>query len=126
MSALTTALDMLVAFLIERGADPPTWSMKIFEIRHDSTVDDKGRLQIRKDDLHSPEEFEERFEAIATSRISWVNVSCYGVKNGFMLIGIETPRGVSSSTKPASINFAGPSTAVTNNGWSSDSVVAID
>lgn len=55
-----------------------------------------------------------------------VYLSCYGVKNGFLLIGIETPRGFSASAKPASLNFAGPPIAVTNNGWNSDSVVAID
>jgi hypothetical protein len=124
--ALTAVLNTLVTFLLERGIDPPIRRIKVFEIKHDASVDDKWRIHLRQNELYSPEEFEQRFEAIVTSRLSWVNVSCYGVKSGFLLVGVETPLRSNASAKPTSLNFAGPPTTVTNNGWSSDSVVAID
>lgn len=121
-----TALDTLVAFLIERGVHPPTRRFKMFEIKADATVDDNGRIHLGKDELFLPAEFEQRFEAIMSSRASWVNVSCYGAKSGFLLIGVERPLSSKVSAKPTSINFAGPPTSVISNGWSCDSVVVID
>ena len=40
--AITAVLNTLVTFLLERGIDPPIRRIKVFEIKHDASVDDKG------------------------------------------------------------------------------------
>lgn len=126
MSALSSAHDDLVAFLVERGIDPPTRAIRLVEITPDSVVGTTGRIRVPRDTLRAPSEVEQRFDTLVTSGLSRVNVSCYGVKDTFLLVGIEASRTTLSSNRPTSINFAGPPLSVIENGWNSDASIGVD
>jgi hypothetical protein len=119
MSTLTTNLEELFKFLNERRQTPPLLDVRLIEITRRTPYDDRGRLRIRNDSLQSPADYESRFEELMQSGLPWLNMSCYGVYQGFLIIGIELPNDMprKGALRRPSVNYSGPPNSVIQQGW---------
>jgi len=101
MSALSDSIKSLLQFLDKEGLKPPTAAARVVEATRDTRADARGRLQIRREDLHTPEEYKQRFDELLSAGLPWINVSCYGVYEGALVIVIpnqDAARGGHRST----------------------------
>src|SRR5215213_11566047 len=91
VSALSSSLSTLVEFLEQCGLPPPVRELRIVEVTHAAARDELGRLVISGDEVQQPPAYEPRFEELMHSGMPWVNISCYGVYSGHLIIGVELP-----------------------------------
>jgi hypothetical protein len=86
-----------------------------------------GTPGIRREALRRPLEYEARFEELLQAGYPWLNMSCYGVHEGLLVVAIEVP-----SPRPlapghaTSVNLSGPARIVLDHQWCVDSVLTID
>jgi hypothetical protein len=128
VNTLSNCLENLFAFLSKRGLVPPLQDVRIVEIPPGTLVNDEGRVRISPDALYTVADFEPRFERLSNLGLPWINVTCYGVYQRFLIIGIETPN-VPRNAVPAartSINYSGPSARVLKHEWNALEEVAIE
>jgi hypothetical protein len=142
MSALSNHLDRLLRWLESTGLQPPSPEVRIIELSGDrfNRIDGKGH--VRKDELRKPLEYENRFDELLQTGYRWLNLSCYGVYEGFLIVAVEvpsatvahmTPSGWSPEGKPrtlhpgcaTSVNLSGPARIVLDHQWRIDSVLTI-
>ncbi len=65
--------------------------------------------EILFEDLVSEKEYESRFQELLGIGFSWINVSLYGIWEGYLIIGIEYPyKGSNVPKEFVSINLSGP------------------
>ncbi|HTA25963.1 MAG TPA: hypothetical protein VK763_20700 [Terriglobales bacterium] len=86
-----------------------------------------GKEHALKDELRSPLEYENRFDELLRKGYRWINLSCYGVHEGFLIIGVVVP-GVASATHPGyhtSVNLSGPLPSVLDQQWRVGSILTI-
>ena len=90
-------------------------------------MDDKHRVIISREVITTPEEYATRFEELTRSGLAWVNMSCYGVYDGRVLVVIELPEKALEANSPVvtSVNYSGPVHGVSQNGWDVSRVLAI-
>ncbi len=124
MSALSDSIKSLLQFLDKEGLKPPTAAARVVEATRDTRADARGRLQIRREDLHTPEEYKQRFDELLSAGLPWINVSCYGVYEGALVIVIEASKSRRRSRR-TSINYSGPAASVVENGWNVNTMVTI-
>jgi hypothetical protein len=125
MSSLSDALQGLFEFLKKQGEAPPTREVCVLEIGADTRVDHLGRFLIRPGELREPGGYEARFEDLMRSGLPWINVSCVGVVDGQLVVGIEIPRASSARSTRTSLNYAGPVKAVLDQNWNADPVLVL-
>jgi hypothetical protein len=121
MSALSDHLVRLLDWLVSVGLQPPTRDIRVVEIPS------VGTSLVRREMLRKPMEYEPRFEELMHAGYPWLNMSCYGVHDGLLIVAIETP-----SPRPltpghaTSVNLSGPSRIVLDHQWLVDSVLTIE
>jgi hypothetical protein len=126
MSALSNELQRLVEFMGRQGQQPPTRRLRIVEIPQGAPVDTLGRIRVQRQEVRAPAEYEARFDELMREGLPWLNVSCYGVDDGVLIVGIEVPVASVKPSSRTSVNFSGPSAKVIDNGWRVDQVLSIE
>ena len=126
MNSFSDALNALFKFLDEEGQPPPTREVCVIEIPVDARMDERGRVRIARTDFRDPADYESRFEMLIKSGLPWVNISCYGVLDGKLVVAIEPSRAPASLTTRTSLNYSGPVTAARQQDWSVDPVLVVD
>lgn len=61
--------------------------------------------------------------------LPWINLSCFGVYEGFMIIGVEVPNSPPRAPRPkprTSVNYSGPPAFVLENGWDASLIMTLD
>jgi hypothetical protein len=91
MSALSKHLDRLFRWLASAGPQPPTQDVRIVELHADTVNLGDGTYHVRRDQLRKPLEYEVRFEELLQAGYPWLNMSCYGVHDGSLIVAIEVP-----------------------------------
>ena len=125
MARLTEVLSNLMEFLNGTGYVPASSGVKIFELGT-ARVEMGGKLVVQRSKLRDAESFEPRFDELVSRRTAWINVSCYGLFESALVVGIELPRSESSSMSHTSINYSGPPLIVTANSWDAGNVLTIE
>lgn len=125
MSALTDAIDALLASLDEAGLAPPSRDVRVIEVPARVPVDDRGRLLLLKSQLLEPSEYADRFAALMESRPPWINMSCYGVLDGMLIVAVEIADKRTSPSPSTSVNFSGPARAVLDANWDANVAVSL-
>ena len=123
MSALSNYLDVLLHWLESIGLQPPSQDVRILEI----SLGD-GTYHVRRDELRKPLDYEARFEELLRAGYLWLNMSCYGVHDGSLIVAIEvpSPRVGLSPRCPTRVNLSGPARIVLDQQWRVDSVLTIE
>jgi hypothetical protein len=119
MTTLAHCLQELFSFLASQELSPPSRDVRVVEVPGVPELDIRGRLTFAKTSLHEPAEFEARFQEIMSSGFPWVNLSCYGVHEDHLIVGIELPRteARTGATRPTSVNYSGPPASVVEQRW---------
>ena len=143
MSALSNHLERLLRCLQSSGLHPPSRDVRIVEVNTDGfNRSSNGKEQVRKGELRTPTEYEIRFDELLQMGYGWLNLSCYGVYEGFLIVAVEvpsatvphmTPSDWSPQGKPrtlnsgcaTSVNLSGPARIVLDHQWRVDSVLTI-
>lgn len=141
MARLLDDLDKLLRWLESIGLQPPSQDVRVVELRTGDLNSIDGRYYIRAQELQKPLEYAKRFDELLRIGYRWLNMSCMGVHEGFLIVGIELPSDTVShwtdsgwSQKPrelypecaTSVNLSGPARIVLDHDWNVDSVLAID
>jgi len=58
--------------------------------------------------------------------VPWLNVTCYGVLGGALIVGIEIPASQRIAAKTTSVNISGPTAAVIRRAWNADAVLVVE
>ncbi|HET8925679.1 MAG TPA: hypothetical protein VFN26_22035 [Candidatus Acidoferrum sp.] len=127
MSALSNHLDRLLALLEDCGLHPPSRDVRIVEISQIRRVSPDGTVHVRRDELRSPLDYEARFDELLRTGYAWLNVSCYGVHDGFLIVAIEVPgpRTLYPGC-PTSVNLSGPENRVLDQEWNVAAILTIE
>lgn len=91
MSALSIHLDKLFRWLPSVGPEPLTHDVRIVEVHCDAINLEDGTYHVRRDDLLTLSDYEVRFEELLGAGYPWLNISCYGLHEGSLLVAIEVP-----------------------------------
>jgi len=91
MSALSLHLDRLLRWLEGNGLQLPSRDIRIVEIGQIRQTSTDGTYHVRRDQLLSPLDYETRFDELLEKGYSWLNMSCYGVHDGSLIVAIEVP-----------------------------------
>ena len=132
MSELSNNLHRLFDVLVSGGLTPPSGDVRLVEIRNGvRKYDDRGRVHICRDELRKPSDYEGRFEELLQMGFGWVNLSCYGVYQTFLIVGVEVPAkpAIVMTLQPefrTPVNLSGPSNHSLEQGWSVDGNLVID
>ena len=126
MSDLSNKLKEFTDWLVNINLPPPVTEIRIIELDRNPEIDKKGRVKIEKINIHKPENYEERFNELMTSGISWLNMSCYGVYDEYLIIVIEKPmKNFGLNPKP-SVNFSAPNTEVIRRKWDATQAIIVE
>src|SRR5262249_22252309 len=126
MSQLDDTLAALFEFLDGQGLVPPTRNVRIVEIGSGARVDSRGCIHVHRAQVRRIPECEARFDELMRSGMPWINVSCYGRHDDYLIVAIELPQSAGRPGMKTSINYSGPIAAVLQNGWSADSMIIIE
>jgi hypothetical protein len=126
MTTLSECLEELLEGMTKRSIDPPSAEYKIAEIGPRHPLDARGRLRIARSALLTPHEYEPRFRELLAAGIPWINVSCYGIVNGYVIVGIETPEQSSVASSRTSVNYSGPPAKVLAHGWDGSEILCLE
>jgi hypothetical protein len=123
---LTKHLDTLFGFLNTEGLSPPIQEVRIVEIANETRIVEGRRLHVSRDGLRTADEYAARFDELISAGLPWLNVSCYGVYDGHLIVGVEIPVGSGRrEMKDTPVNYSGPSAAVLDKGWDAHEVLAL-
>jgi hypothetical protein len=126
MISFSNALQGLIDYLEAQDNLLPARDVRVIEISPKTNLDEAGRFRIRRQEFCEPADYETRFDTLIRSGLPWINLSCYGISDGKLIVAIEFPQGVSNSSTKTSINYSGPATAVVEHGWNASQVLAIE
>jgi hypothetical protein len=134
MSALSIHLERLLRSLESAGLQPPSQDVRIIEVDYTTFDIDDGTYHAHRDELRTLLEYENRFDELLQTGYSWLNLSCYGVYEGFLIVAVEVP----SATVPpdnkarnlypgctTSVNLSGPNHTVLEHDWHVDLILTI-
>jgi hypothetical protein len=91
MSALSIHLERLLRSLESFGMQPPAQDVRIIEVDCKRFSIDDGTYHAHREELCPPLEYENRFDQLLQTGYSWLNLSCYGVYGGFLIVAVEVP-----------------------------------
>ncbi len=124
MAILSEKLLELCEFLRVSGG-PTTWrGIRIFEVG--SNFDDSGKPRVSRNRLVPQDEYSARFDELLTFRLPWINLSCFGIYDGFLVVGVEAPHPSAALCLNTSINYSGAPTPVRSPLWDSSSALVIE
>jgi hypothetical protein len=87
------------------------------------------RLRISIGQLRTPSEYDPRFDELLKEGFSWLNMSCYGVYDGFVIVAIEVPNREEGTLHPGtvtSVKFSGPTSSTKSRGWSVEELLLVE
>jgi hypothetical protein len=117
MRTLQTHLEELVKF----SSPPPHAAVRVVELVADvGEFDSQGKWRIKAKALHEPQEYEARFQELLGRGYGWVNLTCVGIQDDFLVAGIQVPREVTGVRGGTSVNLSGASVRVRRHGWHFD------
>lgn len=124
MTALATHLERLLRWLEAVGLHPPSKDVRIVEVSQVNPGD--GTFHVRQEDFRRPSDYEMRFDELLQAGYPWLNISCYGIHDGCLVVAIElpSPRSLHPGC-PTSVNLSGPSRIVLDRDWRIDSLLTI-
>lgn len=144
---LVERLEALLQWLDSIGLAPPSRDIRIVEINsktpriasEDYKIGEDGlplkkpremqtdytRFRIRKDEMLTPDQYEDRFNELLGVGYEWLDMSCYGVHDGFLIVAIELPgpvlpQGGKRKLFPGcatAVNLSGPCNEVIRRNW---------
>ena len=109
-------VNALFSFLSRSGQKPPTQEIWVVEIAPELGVDTLGRPSVRRSDFREPSAYENRYKELLAASPPWINISCYGVHDGRLLVIIELPTKPSRANR-TSLNYSGVPKGVVDHGW---------
>jgi hypothetical protein len=89
-------------------------------------MDSLGRIRLQRHEVREPADYEARFDELMKAGLPWLNVSCYGVEDGVLIVGIEVPAAGAKPSSRTSVNLSGPAAKVIGSGWKADQVLSIE
>jgi hypothetical protein len=125
MTTLSEALNKLSEFLASILTVPESRGFKILEVREHVKTDRAGRLLVRRTELKKPDEFAQRFRELLDQLYPWINVTCFGLFEGDLIVGVEIPRSAERNTR-TSVNFSGPPRVVLDHAWDATNAFIIE
>jgi len=117
MSALANELQRFLVFLGNQGQQPPTRRLRIVEVPRPASLDQLGRIRLLRDEIREPADYETRFDELLKAGLPWLNMTCFGVEDGSLIVGIELPAPASKKSLRTSVNFSGADAKLLGNGW---------
>lgn len=127
MSALSLHLDALIMWMEKIGLSPPSREVRIVEIDPRAPVNERGRPRVRRGQLHKAASYAARFYELMKAGLPWINLSCYGCHEGFLVVAIETGENAFTAPGgPTSVNYSGPPALVLRHGWDVKEALAIE
>jgi hypothetical protein len=110
---LDWAIAELLEFLRKSGNPPPTADCRILEA---GAAFGRGGLALA--DARVVSEYRARFDELLNAGYPWLNVSCYGVFEGHLVVVVEAPlEAPNAPSKNTSVNYSGPAQVVLDHGW---------
>jgi hypothetical protein len=142
MSALSDHLERLLHSIEGLGLQPPAQDVRIIEVNDSHLNRDDGTYHVRRDAFRKPFDYEARFNELLQLGYGWLNLSCYGVYEGFLIVAVEVPSATVSRMTPSgwspegeprslrpgyhtSVNVSGPASTVLDQQWRIDSVLTV-
>ena len=131
MSLLSEQITRLFQWLESIGRRPPSTDVRIVEVHSNApNLDDRGRSRVHRNALHEVSAYEARFAELMRLGIPWINMSCYGVFDGFLIVAIEFREVAAPIERPAwfvtPVNLSGPTRLALQHGWDAEEIVVID
>src|SRR5258708_29995631 len=132
MSALSSHLDGLILWLETARGQVPSHEVRMLEVNTREVNLKDGKYHVRKDQLRLPSQYESRFDELLQMGYPWLNLSCFGVYDGFLIVAVEVPTLPdvtpfrSSLQQLTSVNISGPQSIVCDAAWALDSVLTIE
>lgn len=71
---------------------------------------------VRREEFREPADYEARFQELLAAGFPWINVSCYGLYEGRLLVVVELPREATGAAR-TSVNYSGPMRVVLEHDW---------
>ena len=117
MTLLQQKLDLLFRMMVGQPGLPPVPNdVVIAELSRDH-FDVRGRPVFAATDLHTVEHYEERFSELMAQGFAWLNLNFYGFLDGKGLVMVEFPNNPPRRCPATSVNFSGPTRAVSDSSW---------
>ena len=131
MSLLAEQISRLFQWLESIGLRPPSADVRIVEVHSNApNLDDRGRSRVQRDALHEVPEYEARFAELMRLGLPWINMSCYGIFDGFLIVAIEFREVAAPIERPTwfstPVNLSGAPRLVLQNGWDAAEIVVVD
>ena len=123
---LATHLTALRAFLEAAGLPPPSREVRIIEVGNDARLDAQGRIRVTRASLCPPVAFEARFDELMEQSFPWLNLSCYGLVEDFLIVAVETPRQPVGQADHTSVNYSGPGRQTLDRGWDACDLIVLE
>jgi hypothetical protein len=122
-SLLINAITNLLDFISQKVAVPAISGMRIFELGNE--IDEKGKFCVSRDSFVSPSAYEARFRELVDLGLPWINISCYGFFDNFLIVGIEIPNSILKRSVRTSVNFSAPPLCVIQKNWNAREILSI-
>jgi hypothetical protein len=126
MSTLVEHLEELRRLMEKSGNAPTAIETRIVEVGPNPRLDSRGRIQLEHGAIVDPSAYEARFQELLARGVPWLNVSCYGVLDGRLVVAIEVPGSSPQRSSRTSINYSGPSAVVIRHDWDATEVLAVE
>jgi hypothetical protein len=106
MKSLKEHVDRLLTWI--EPSNQVAWTdLRIVELQRDEVGAPILRLPAVR--LKKIDEYEMRFSELIGAGYSWINLSCYGIASGVMIVTIELPsRAVGFAAGRTPVNISGP------------------
>jgi hypothetical protein len=126
MSSLSTALERAMRFAVVSGLDVPFTQVRLIEVNH-GACDSRGRCRVRRKNLRSPSEYEDRFDELLSMGFPWINLWACGVLGDSLIVAVELPRTRPDEPCPTtSVNHSGPTERSRAARWSATEDLAFE
>jgi len=120
---LAVALRQLFTFVVERGHEVPKHEIAMLELLPSSLGAD-GRYKVQRDELRTVEEYAPRFATLGASGFPWINLTCLGVIDEQLVVGVELPASPTGAAR-TSLNYSGPEKRVLDSEWSASALLDV-
>lgn len=103
----------------------PTPKLAIVELGARRPVNTDGRIPIAETEIVEPAQYEARFDELMATRRPWINLVCLGMYRSRLLVGVEFGNQPAKPSPRTSVNYSGPATIVSANGWDATKLLNI-
>jgi hypothetical protein len=89
----------------------------------------RARLRVSRNQLRRPSDYDSRFDELLREGFSWLNMSCYGVYDGFVIVAIEVPYRKEGTLRPGSVtsvNLSCRTESASSSNWSVENLLLVE